>query len=362
MPLIADRRELALGLLTGVALALGWRAAQRASSYDFTGRVVLVTGGSRGLGLELAREFGRRGAELAIIARSADELAAAVEDLHGRGVRVFAWQGDLSRQADVEAGIEAVVAHYGRIDVLVNNAGVVQVGPMQHMTTADYEASLALHFWAPYHATNAVRGHMRSQGGGRIVNISSIGGKVAVPHLAPYSTGKFALVGYSHACRYELRREGIVVTTVCPGLMRTGSPEKAWVKGRHAAELSWFLVSDSLPFVAIHSTRAARQIVDACAAGQAELILTPQARAAVVFQALMPEVFAFLAGVASRALPAPTSALGDEGLPGDVSRPSGLPEWVVAAGDHAAWRNLERVEPARAPSLPQPNRTAAPSF
>lgn len=356
-------RTQALGFTAGLAVALGWSLARRARAFDFAGRVVLITGGSRGLGLELAREFAARGASLALVARSAEELAAAVIDLNASGASVFAWQGDLARRADVQAAVDAVLAHYGRVDVLVNNAGVVQVGPIRHMEVADYEASLAIHLWAPLHATNAVLPAMRRQGHGRIVNISSIGGKVSVPHLAPYCVGKFALTAFSDACRNELAADGIVVTTVCPGLMRTGSPGKAWVKGQHEAEFTWFMVSDSLPGLAIHSRRAARQIVQACAEGRAELVITPQARLAVLAQAIAPEAFAAAMTLAVRALPGPT-VNGDEGRTGEASRPERLPDWVVAAGDEASYRNLECVEPARPPSTgdsPAPSAAIEPS-
>ena len=335
--------------LLGVVTAAAFVAARK-SRYQFRGRVVLITGGSRGLGLELARECVARGAAVALTARSSTELAAAVDHLSSLGGKVFTYPADLSQSNQVARAVEATVAHYGRIDVLVNNAGVVQVGPMADMTADDYEASLAVHFWAPYHATEAVVPVMRRQGGGRIVNVSSIGGKVAVPHMAPYSVGKFALVGYSDACRSELARDGIVVTTVCPGLMRTGSSEKAWVKGRHEAESTWFLIAASLPVLAIHSRRAARQILDACAAARASLILTPQARMTVVAQALAPESAAALRSLVARLLPGPAGPAGRIGRSGRDARPRTIPAWLVRAGDRAARRNLELLEAPMPPS------------
>src|SRR5690606_33875253 len=110
-------------------------------------------------------------------------------------------------------------------------------------------------FWGPFYCIDAVLGGMRRRGEGRIVNVSSVGGRVGVPHMVPYCAGKFALVGFSESLRAELRSSGIRVTTVCPGLMRTGSPRNALFKGRHRAEYAWFAIADSLPLATISSER-----------------------------------------------------------------------------------------------------------
>src|SRR5438270_7691587 len=104
---------------------------------------------------------------------------------------------------------------------------------------------------------------MRRRREGRIVNISSIGGKLSMPHLVPYGASKFALTGLSEGMRVELRKDGVFVTTVCPGLMRTGSPVNADFKGKHREEYSWFSISDSLPLLTMSAERAAGQIIGA---------------------------------------------------------------------------------------------------
>ncbi len=133
-----------------------------------------------------------------------------------------------------------VVDHHGRLDVLINCAGIIQVGPMEHMTLDDYEAAMNVHFRGPLHTMLAALPYMRRQHGGRVVNIASIGGKVPVPHLAPYAASKFALVGLSSSLHAELASSDILITTVSPGLMRTGSPINASMKGQHEAEFAWF--------------------------------------------------------------------------------------------------------------------------
>src|SRR5204863_2185868 len=161
----------------------------------------------------------------------------------------------------------------GAIDVLVDNAGIIQVGPLETMTQEDFRRAMNTHFWGPLNTTLAVLPEMRRRKTGRIVNISSIGGKISIPHLVPYSASKFALVGLSEGLRAELAKDGISVTTVCPGLMTTGSPRNAFFKGQNQAEYAWFSISDALPGVAMNAEAAARAIIRACKRGDAEIVL-----------------------------------------------------------------------------------------
>src|SRR3954453_8374357 len=277
--------KLFLGALGAGALLAARALIRQANAYSFRGQVVLITGGSRGLGLLIARELAREGARLAICARDEDELQRAQEEL-GQMTEVIAIPCDVSDRQQVEAFVEAAQNHFGQIDVLINNAGIISVGPMDVMTVEDYEQAMRIHFWGPLYAVLAVLPGMRRRGQGRIVNVSSIGGKLSVPHLLPYSASKFALVGLSEGLRAELRKDGIVVTTVCPGLMRTGSPPNATFKGQHRAEYAWFAISDSLPLVSMSAERAARQIIAACKRGDAETVLSLQAQLAVKFHGL----------------------------------------------------------------------------
>ncbi|HSY25825.1 MAG TPA: SDR family oxidoreductase [Polyangiaceae bacterium] len=122
----------------------------------------------------------------------------------------------------------------GPIDVLVNNAGLIEVGPLDSNTEEDFQTAMRVHCFGPLRLMLGLRDDMRRRGGGRIANIASIGGIVAVPHFLPYSTSKFALMGLSEAMRAELARERIFVSTIAPGLMRTGSPLHAQSKGKYA--------------------------------------------------------------------------------------------------------------------------------
>ena len=310
-------------------------------SFAYAGRVVIITGGSRGLGLLMARELKKQGARLALLARSREELMRAKEDLDG--ATVLAITCDVADRAQVQQAVDIVIQHFGRVDVLINNAGIIQVGPLEHMTYGDYHQAMNVHFWGALHCTEAVLPHMRQRRSGRIVNIASIGGLIAVPHLAPYSASKFALVGYSDAVRAEVAKDGIRVTTVCPGLMRTGSAINATMKGRHEAEFAWFAALSSMPLVSIDAARAARKIVAAAQRGRPHLTITPQARLAAILDRLMPNAFARAMDVANRLLPGPERVWGNEPWPGRESRPSKLPRLVTLLGDRAALRNNEMV-------------------
>jgi len=308
--------------------------------YDLKDKTVLITGGSRGLGLVMAREFAREGARLVLCARDEQELDQARLDLEMLGAEVMVVPCDVRNQHDVNEMIAAVNSRFGGVDVLVNNAGVIQVGPLEVMTHEDFELAMQAHFWGPLNMIMAVLPSMRDRGTGRIVNITSIGGKVSVPHLVPYSASKFALVGLSKGLRAELMKDGIKVTTICPGLMRTGSPRNADFKGKHRFEYAWFSISDSLPLLTVSAENAARQVVRACKRGQAELVISVPAKIAVLFDALFPEMMSQMLALGNRLLPEP-GGVGTERMKGRQSTSSWSPSWLTALSEEAAVRNNE---------------------
>lgn len=339
----AQKRNLMLAA-AGIGAFLAAQAWQRRrSDYDFAGKSVVVTGGSRGLGLVLARELAHQGARLTLVARSDEELDRAVDDIRARQpfAEVLPVSGDVRNRQDAERTIAQAYERFGRIDVLINNAGIIQVGPVAHMQLADYQDAMDTHFWGPLYGILAVLPHMRSQGEGRIVNISSIGGRISVPHLVPYSASKFALAGLSDGLCYELARQNIHVTTVCPGLMRTGSPLNATFKGRHPKEFAWFAISDSLPLATINAARAARQILEACRRGDAELVITVQAKLAIIARTMAPEIFAKAMTMINGLLPPATDVDGDTNRLGRESQSRWAPSKLTEPTYRAAMENNE---------------------
>jgi short-subunit dehydrogenase len=181
---------------------------------------------------------------------------------------------------------------------------------------------------------------MRRRKQGRIVNISSIGGKISVPHLLPYSVGKFALTGFSEGLRSALLKDNIRVTTVCPGLMRTGSPRNATFKGNNEAEYAWFSISDSVPGMSMSAERAARRIVRACIRGEAEVVLSVQAKTAAKFNGVFPGVTSDILGVVNKMLP-PAGGIGEGSKTGYESFSKISPSWATTLTERAAVRNNE---------------------
>ena len=338
-------KRFTLGLIAGIGAALiATRLSRARLAISFEGRVVVVTGGSRGLGLVLARMLVDEGARVVLLARDLGELERAREELSTRGRgEVLTLRCDVRRRAEVRAAIDTVLDRWRSIDVLINNAGIIQVGPLEHMDHEDFENAMATHFWGPLHLILEVTPVMRHRRFGRIVNISSIGGKIAVPHLAPYSASKFALVGLSDAMRAELDHYGVRVTTVAPGLMRTGSPVNAQFKGQHEAEYAWFKIASSVPGITIAAERAARKILDACRYGDPALTITPQAKAAAVANVVAPAAVARAMMLVTRMLPTGSGLEGNVAKKGiaNEAKSKWTPSVVTRLSDQAALANNE---------------------
>lgn len=295
-----NRRTALLPIFAG-----GMLLAQKNKTDDFNGHAVVITGGSRGLGFALAREFALQGANIALFARDREELKKAEDQLQclekGIAVGIVC---DVTDDAQLRAAIDEAAARLGGIDLLINNAGAITVGPWETMEQKDFEAQMKLHLYAVIHATRFALPYLRtSRSGKRIVNICSMGGRMAVPHMLAYDTSKFALSGFSQGVAAELAPEGISVTTVYPAMMRTGSPIQAVFKGDHEREFAWFQTADILPGLSVSAGAVAKQIVEAARERRWELTPSMPAKIRMAAATLFPELMGWTMSLLSRAMP-----------------------------------------------------------
>lgn len=303
-------------LASSIAAAAAYALIPSAKRYR-PAQVAVITGGSRGLGLALAHRFGRAGLKLVLAARDADELELARDGilrdqdiLHEDDILLV--DCDLTDPSQAERLIEITIQTFGRIDLLVNNAGIIEVGPFENQSVQAFERAMQTNFFAALYTTKAALPYLLDppdECRRGIVNISSIGGKIPVPHLLPYVAAKFALTGFSEGLHAELRHKGIRVTTVCPGLMRTGGEEHAHFTGQTDKEANWFKLSAKTPGLAASLQHAANRIYSAVQNGRAEITITPQAWLAARIVGLAPETSQILAALANEyVLPDPVYA------------------------------------------------------
>ena len=334
-------------VLLGIVVGGAWALARRLARVELAGRVAIVTGGSRGLGLVLARELGRRGMRVVVCARDEEELERARASLAADRIDATALPVDVT-DADGMAGLVAdVEENIGPVDLLVNNAGMIQVGPSETMTLDDYRRAMDVMFWGALHGAEAVLPRMRARRRGTIVNVTSIGAAVGIPHLAPYDAAKFALRGWSEALGAEQARYGVAVVTVVPGLMRTGSFGHALVKGKRYVEASLFSVMSSLPLLTISAEHAAHRIVRAVEHGERFVVVGVPAKLLRIVHSLAPGAVVRGLGVLNRLMP-PAGEGEREAmpLPGEIFRRGLARSILMALGDRAARKYNEEPESA----------------
>ena len=321
---------------------------RQSRAIDLSQKVVLITGGSRGLGLVLARQIAAENAKIILCARDARELLDAKANLlqtvsSAKPQNIITFPLDVTDKQNVYRAVRFAEETFGPVDILINNAGTISVGPLETITEADFEESLQTHFWGPYFMAQAVLPSMRARRFGRIVNVSSIGGKIAVPHMVPYSTGKFALVGFSEGLRAEVAKDNVFVTTVCPGLIRTGSPGHATFKGQNEKEYAWFAVGDSLPGVSQSAEACAAAIINALKHGEPEIVTSLPAQIGAAFHGVFPGATTEIMALVNRVLPSANgeNSIGTQKLTGNESRSPLEPSVFTALSDKAAARNNE---------------------
>ncbi len=190
---------------------------------DGTGRSALVTGASRGIGRAIALGLAHAGFDVALndIARQADELHAVRDEIAGLGRRTSVVLADVSRKDDVTAMAQRAIADLGAIDAVVNNAGILIANSVEDLRENEWDAVLDVNAKGTFLVVQAFLPHMRSRGYGRIVNISSIGGKRGAPLQAHYSASKAAVMGFTRVLAQEVGPDGITANCICPGIIVT---------------------------------------------------------------------------------------------------------------------------------------------
>lgn len=334
-----------LALAAAAAGAVGWARSAYRRNWSLNGRVAVVTGASRGLGMLLARELAEQGCRVVICARDGAELADATDALRRSGALVTPVVCDVADRAQVQDMMEHARQEHGGIDIVVNNAGIIEVGPIDTMEAEEYRRALDTMFWGPLNVTSAALPDLRARKG-RIVDITSIGGRISVPHLLPYSCAKFAAAALSEGMSAALMREGVRVTTVVPGLMRTGSPWNARFKGAPLREYTWFVLSASLPPISMDAQRAARRIVRALREGRSHLTLTPAAWLAERLHSLAPGSTTRLLGLAEWALPHDSSAHAASGHSAESELRTPVVPWLAKLNADAA-RRFNQIDQGR---------------
>ncbi|MBA3055871.1 MAG: glucose 1-dehydrogenase [Sphingomonadales bacterium] len=199
---------------------------------DFSGRVAIVTGGSTGIGLASARQFAHLGAKVVIASRNAENLAAAAAQITSEtGAPCLSVPTDVRDETAVIALVEQTVAAFGRVDILINNAGGTRMAPLETIPTKAWEASFALNVHSAYFATREAGRHMIAQGSGAIVNVSSMAGHNGVTGGAHYASSKAALEMFTLATAVDWGRYGIRCNCVAPGLIASERAVVAWDVG-----------------------------------------------------------------------------------------------------------------------------------
>ena len=334
-------KKLVLAAAAGYAgVAITRAVVRRKRDFDWRNKRVIITGGSRGLGLVIARQLADQGARIAITARTEEDLDIAADELRTRGAEVISFPCDVRDKNQVAAYVDRVTHQFDGVDVLINVAGIITVGPLEGMTMDDFQDSMQTNCWGALRTSLAVLPHMRAAGWGRIVNVASIGGKRAVPHMLPYAASKFALVGLSNGMRTELKHKNIFVTTACPGLMRTGSPRNANFKGKHREEYAWFSIGDSLPLMSMNAETAAAQILTACRYGRGEVFIHSPLNVTVALQNMFPGLTREILALSATVLPK-MGGIGRESAKGHESESPWSPSVITTLTQQAAVKNNE---------------------
>ncbi|MFP5385612.1 MAG: SDR family NAD(P)-dependent oxidoreductase [Bacteriovoracia bacterium] len=281
------------------------------SSYP-KNKVVLITGGTKGLGLVLAEHLLNKSCKVAICAREEEELNQAKNHLLKCGGDIFTYKCDVAVRKEVNDLLAAVINHYGELDIIINNAGIIIVGPMESFDFHHYEDAMNVMFWGIANTTLSIVPYFKGRQNGHIVNITSVGAKVSIPHLLPYNAAKFAAAGFSEGSAAELRKDNIYVTTVYPGLMRTGSYVNAFFQKENKKEFKLFAFMSTAPLLTISADKAARRIVKAIEQKELTKVVGLPAKVLIELNHFFPRIMNRIFSMVARSIPSSETKTGFE--------------------------------------------------
>lgn len=258
---------------------------------ELEGKTVLVTGAASGIGRETALAFARHGSRLLLVDIEARPLEELADSLRKGGLDCAAYQVDVSDRGQVWELAERVSAEFGRLDVLVNCAGVFVWADILDTTPEDWEWLMGVNLWGPINTISAFLPGMVDSKNGHIVNVSSSGGLFAMSSVGAYSATKFALVGLSEALRQEVREDNVGVTAVCPGSTRTPIVGRTRVRGYDPEKLERYFYR---LFNRMRPERTAKAIVGAVERDRPLVLTTATARLLYFAKRLSPALMLFL--------------------------------------------------------------------
>ena len=184
-------------------------------------KVVVITGSASGIGFEIGKTFAQNGSKVVLTDLNEEGVKKAAEELKGLGLEAIGLKADVTSEEDIKSMIETAHKEYGRVDVLINNAGLQHVSPIEEFPTAKFELMIKIMLTAPFIATKHVMPIMKQQGFGRIINISSINGLIGFAGKAAYNSAKHGVIGLTKVAALESAAEGVTVNALCPGYVDT---------------------------------------------------------------------------------------------------------------------------------------------
>lgn len=281
-----------------------WQRRRNLEAY-FESKTVLITGGSTGLGFALAKRLLRYGANVSLCGRDEEKLQQVKNRLILYANRLLVFQCDVASKEKVDRWVDASIDRFGKVDLLINNAGILTVGPFESQGDDLFRENLDIMFWGTLNTIRSVMPHLKPKA--QITNILSVGAKISIPHMSSYSVAKSAAAALSESLGIELRRYGITVTAAFPWLLRTGSYPNGFFPKGDENEFRVFSLGSALPGLALNAEAAVTEILLATKTKKAEVFIGAPAKVVTLLRGAFPGLSRRLLSLASELVLSPPS-------------------------------------------------------